>query len=298
MMMLGESAEQARPAEVPAGPVDAIVLKLNERSARVRILGESGDMTLRSADVHRVLPGHIATVQLTKRWTYQGDAYASGAIKSARLDISALGLEPLPLEAQSDYDAEDLGEPFDDDADPYTALWRESTARPRPSFRMHPIAWEGREAWESDDDEAAPICDAADLYDEGHIAEARELVMSVLCDDLRCVDGHAHLGNWAFDLEPGTAKQHYEIGMGIGDLSLVSMPEDALLLWGPIYNRPYLRCLFGAALCDWRLGDLARAEARFERVLRLNPPDNQGARFCWHEVRQGGPWEDFASAER
>jgi hypothetical protein len=31
----------------------------------------------------------------------------------------------------------------------------------------------------------------------------------------------------------------------------------------------------------------------FERLLELNPADNQGARFCWDAVGRGIPWEQF-----
>ena len=34
----------------------------------------------------------------------------------------------------------------------------------------------------------------------------------------------------------------------------------------------------------------------FERGLALNPNDNQGARFCWDDVRAGLTWE--AAQER
>jgi hypothetical protein len=31
----------------------------------------------------------------------------------------------------------------------------------------------------------------------------------------------------------------------------------------------------------------------FERILSLNPNDNQGARFCWDLLRNGGTWEEL-----
>ena len=68
------------------------------------------------------------------------------------------------------------------------------------------------------------------------------------------------------------------------------MDFDALLLWGPIYNRPFLRCLHGHALCLWRLGKLADAQQVFARILALNPPDNQGVRFLLEDVRLGRSW--------
>ena len=30
----------------------------------------------------------------------------------------------------------------------------------------------------------------------------------------------------------------------------------------------------------------------FARILSLNPMDNQGARFCLHDVQRGTRWED------
>ena len=66
-----------------------------------RILGEQGQVTFRSADVWGrapVVPGHLVTLVIERRWTWRGDAYASGKIENLRIDVAKLGLEPLPLE--------------------------------------------------------------------------------------------------------------------------------------------------------------------------------------------------------
>lgn len=49
-------------------PVDAIVLKVSQRSARVRILGKDGQVTFRSGDVWEVIPGHLVTLAIDRRW--------------------------------------------------------------------------------------------------------------------------------------------------------------------------------------------------------------------------------------
>ena len=115
--------------------------------------------------------------------------------------------------------------------------------------------------------------------------------METLGADLRCIDAHAHLGNLVFDRSPERALVHYEIGMRIGELSLPA-GFDGLLEWGQIYNRPFLRCLHGYALCLWRLERIADAQRVFERILSLNPNDNQGVRFCWEDVRSGRSWKE------
>ena len=65
-----------------------------------------------------------------------------------------------------------------------------------------------------------------------------------------------------------------------------------MLQWGLLFNRPFLRCLHGYGLCRWRLGHVQDAQRVFERILSLNPDDNQGVRFCLEDVRRGVQWED------
>ena len=65
-----------------------------------------------------------------------------------------------------------------------------------------------------------------------------------------------------------------------------------MLLWGHIDNRPFLRCMHGYGLCLWRLGRYDEAWRVFEKMLWLNPSDNQGVRFLVDEVRAGMAWEE------
>jgi tetratricopeptide (TPR) repeat protein len=115
--------------------------------------------------------------------------------------------------------------------------------------------------------------------------------MKMLAADLRCLDAHAHLGNFLFARRPADAIRHYEVGVRIGELSL-GRHYEGVLLWGPVDNRPFLRCLQGYGLCLWRLGRADEAAAFFERMLWLNPADNQGVRFLLPDIRAGKRWED------
>lgn len=287
--LLGEHAgEQTESAPLR---VDAVVLKLSQQSARVRILGEDGQVTFRSSDVWKVVPGHLVTLVVQRRWTWHDDAYANGRIENPRIEVDKLGLVPLPLKGGEVVDLRAVYEPYHD-PDPYAPLWRELTAEPRAGFEMDPIAWGALPG--SDLDNAT--CDAAELAEEGDEEGARELLMEVLCADLRCLDAHAHLGNLVFDRRPEDAIVHYEIGVRIGELSLPP-GFDGVLVWGRIYNRPFLRCLHGYGLCLWRLGRLDEAQQVFERILSLNPNDNQGVRDCWREVLHGRSWEDSSARE-
>jgi hypothetical protein len=100
-----------------------------------------------------------------------------------------------------------------------------------------------------------------------------------LCQtDLRCLDAHAHLGNLAFERWPKDAIRHYEAGFRIGELSL-GEGFDAVLPWGRIDNRPFLRCMNGFGLCLWRLGRLEEAARIFDRMLWLSNGSRSG-RLC------------------
>jgi hypothetical protein len=80
--LLGVSAEPAAPMASPQR-CEAAILKVNDRSVRARILGESEQLTFRTGDMWTAVPGQIATLIIKKRWTWRGDAYASGNIESA-----------------------------------------------------------------------------------------------------------------------------------------------------------------------------------------------------------------------
>ena len=136
-----------------------------------------------------------------------------------------------------------------------------------------------------------PICESTELEDAGDDAAAYEILMELCQSDLRCLDAHAHLGNLVFDDRPEDAIRHYAVGVGIGELSL-GPDFDGLLPWGHIDNRPFLRCLHGLGLCLWRLGRFQEAEGVFDRMLWLNPSDNQGVRFLIDKVRAKTAWED------
>jgi tetratricopeptide (TPR) repeat protein len=159
---------------------------------------------------------------------------------------------------------------------------------------MHEITWC---AFPDDDPfEGGPTDEAVELAEAGDVIGAHDVLMNILVRDLRCLDAHAHLGTLEFDRNPKQALVHYEVGMRIGN-SFLPDGFDGVLLWGSLYNRPYLRCLHGYGLCLWRLGRCEEASAVFERMLALNPNDNQGARFCLFDVRAGLSWDEMRDRE-
>ena len=267
-------------------PVELVVLSVGERAARCRLLGTDRAITLRASRLWEVVPGAIITVKPQKQWRYAGHPYLSGELQSARIDAQALDLVPLGLEDLGMWNPED--EYWGEADEPVEAWAQPIIARgPRPIFEMEQVL-PGEAPGDTFDD---PIARANDLKEAGDWNAAKEILMALCQADLRCLDAHSHLGNLFFDLRPQQALRHYEVGLRIGELSL-GRDFNGVLPWGFIDNRPFLRCFNGYGLCLWRLGRFEEAERVFDRMLWLNPSDNQGVRFIVDEVKAKRAWED------
>ncbi len=266
------------------GSAELAALSIKETAARCKLLGSHRIVTLRASGLWAVVPGEIMLVKLRKQWSYASHPYLSGEIVSVRLDVPALGLVPLRLEDRDVWDPDE--EYWGEAGDPIEAWAKPIIARgPRQDFEMEQVL----PGADPEDPDSDPITESNDLKDAGDRREGRKVLMKLCGGDLRCLDAHAHLGNLVFDHGPDEAIRHYEVGVRIGELSL-GEHFDGVLSWGHVDNRPFLRCLHGYGLCCWRLGRLQEAERTFDRMLWLNPSDNQGARFLVGAVRARMPW--------
>jgi len=263
---------------------ELIVLSVRTNAISCRIPGKDRGLTLRPSGYREIVPGEIITVSPRKKWQYKGHLYLAGEIIESRTDIPTLALAPLTLHEIGMWDPREhyWGEPP-------LEVW----ARPvikrgiRPEYEMEQVL----PGEDPDNPDTDPILDAIDLEQAGDHRNARRILMDMLASDLRCLDAHAHLGNFAFSRNPDMAVRHYDMGIKIGEFSL-GPDFNGLLPWGFVNNRPFLRCLQGYGLCLWRFGRLRDAEKIFTRMLWLNPTDNQGARFNLAEVKEGKTWHE------
>ena len=261
--------------------VNLIALAVKGNAVSCRILGKERVVTLRPRRPWEVVPGEIITVSPVKTWHYGGHPYLSGEITAWRVDAGALGIVPLRLTEAGLWDP---GEHSWDDEPWARPLIKRG---PRPEYEMEQVL----PGADPDDPDADPILDAIDLKRAGDHHGADRALMNVLAVDLRCLDAHSHLGDFAFQGDPDTAVRHYDMGVKIGELSL-GKDFDGLLPWERIGNRPFLRCLHGYGICLWRFGRFRDAEKVFTRMLRLSPADNEGARFALTEVKEGRVWHE------
>jgi hypothetical protein len=268
-----------------ASSINLVVLSRKTIAARCRLLGSDRAITLRSSGHDRAVPGEIIVVRPKKQWNYASHPYISGDIESVKFDANALGLIPLSLKDCGEWNP---SEHYWGEKDEPIEKWAEPiiSRGPRPSYEMEQIL-PGQDPENCDSD---PIIEAVELKDAGEHGKAIDLLMGLCQSDLRCLDAHAHLGNFAAELNPAEAIRHYAVGVGIGELSL-GRDFSGLLPWGLLDNRPFLRCLHGLGLCAWRLGWFEEAQKIFTRLLWLNPTDNQGARFNLDAVKARQKWE-------
>jgi len=259
-----------------------IVLNIKSNAARCMLEGTRYLITFRAYETWELAPGEIVEIAPRKKWMLNGHPFISGEIRSRRIDVPALGLEPLALEPMGDWDP--AKEYWRDESEPM-AEWAQivAGAGPRPMFEMAQII-------PGDDPKTdGPILAAIDRAHSGDLDGASEILNDLLEADFRCLDAYCHLGNFHFEDRPEVALNFYQIGMGIGALSL---PEklNCVLPWLMVDNRPFLRCIHGAGLCLWRLKRFDEAKETFERLLWLNPPDHLGVRFVVDEVAAHKIW--------
>lgn len=210
----------------------------------------------------RVVEGEIFAVEPEKDWFFNKAHFINGKIVSNRIDIPALGLEPLPVYC-------------------FNRKTREYEME-----QVIPGAWE--------DEMEDPITDAVDLKNMGRIDEAWEVLHKIIDQDLRCIDAHVHMGHFQFGDGQGEywveqALKHYNVGVEMGDFFLGPFFKGKLP-WGLIDNRPFLRALHGQCLCYWALNDFPAAERVANNILGFNPQDNQGVRFILPDIRKRVPY--------
>ncbi len=280
---------------IPIGePIELVALAVKTAAIRCRVVSTDQPITFRK--VRNEIEGEILTIIPSKVWRHRKTHYMTGEIQSKRIDIPALDLEPLPLNEMWVWDPKE--EYWGEQDDPLNRYFKSIIDfGVRESYEMDQIIpFQDPEDFDSD-----PILEAADFFEYGNHVEAFKIMEKILTTDLRCLDAHAHLGNWEFNStrEPyqwiiDKAKRHYEVGFNIGELSL-GKGFNGVLPWGRINNRPFLRCMHGYGLSLWRLGLSEETRKVFERMLWLNPTDNQGIRFLLAGIDDGKTWYECNS---
>jgi tetratricopeptide (TPR) repeat protein len=117
-----------------------------------------------------------------------------------------------------------------------------------------------------------------DLLEQGDEEEAGRYFFKSIEVDPTYADGYNHLANIAW--RKGDWKQAeglYRKALELAEPEVKDIPKGGF--WGILESRPYMRALHGLGLTAWKQGRLEEAIGIFRQMLKLNPNDNQGARY-------------------
>lgn len=121
------------------------------------------------------------------------------------------------------------------------------------------------------------IYDAFETRDSQKKVKLAEEALEISGD---CADAYVVLAEeTAEDAEE--ARELYESGVAAGERALgeEAFSEEEGYFWGMLETRPYMRAREGLALSLWHTGHREEAIEHYQRMLELNPDDNQGLRY-------------------
>lgn len=117
-----------------------------------------------------------------------------------------------------------------------------------------------------------------EFLDQGDEEEAGRYFLKSTEIDPTYADGYNHLGNIAW--RKGDWAQAEDL---YRQAFVLAKPEIKNLrvgeFWGILESRPFMRALHGLGLTAGKQGRFKEAIGIFKRMLKLNPNDNQGARY-------------------
>lgn len=141
----------------------------------------------------------------------------------------------------------------------------------------------------------ARLDDGANSAEEEALAEAQDIAFSAMDEpdrakraalarkaieiSPRCADAHSILANDAATPADAVVSFEKAVEAGAAALGPDVFANDAGMFWGLLETRPYMRALHGLARAFLDMGAVDDAISRMREMLRLNPNDNQGARY-------------------
>ncbi len=110
-------------------------------------------------------------------------------------------------------------------------------------------------------------------------AERRNMAMQALVISENCPDAYVILAE--MERDNNKKIELYTKGVEAGEkvLGKEIFDKDKGHFWGITDTRPYMRAMEGLAVVLWNSGQLDRTQEIYERMIELNPDDNQGNRY-------------------
>lgn len=260
-----------------------LVYRLGKANIRTRRLSTGEITTLRTSYPQGIFELFTVSFNTRKEWSYDNNTYASGDIVDFKFVENNIETEGLILQIEELWDpAEEYGEEAEEICPDYI---REGL---RHSYVFEDYTGSGFYGLETD-----PVSDAADAMEAGDSKKAYRILTRLLEEYPECIDAPVHLGNKYFDSIYMLEQARHCYGTAIY-IAEKKFPKnfDGVILWSRMMNRPYLRALYGYCVTNWRLKNFSEAFDTAIKMLRLNPPDNQGIRGIIEKIKNREDWRE------
>lgn len=121
---------------------------------------------------------------------------------------------------------------------------------------------------------------AFDAMEAPSAKERVALAQEALALSVYCADAYLVLAREAHDSDEAIELLRRAMAAGAGALGEKAIEADVGHFWRLLETRPFMRARHELARALWKAGEADEAIAHYEDMLRLNPSDNQGVRYC------------------
>ena len=134
---------------------------------------------------------------------------------------------------------------------------------------------------------------ALDIWEAGHDESAEKMLRAVVEACPNHIDALHHLS--LIYNEQGRKLEAYVFCQAAVSIGLQAIPrkfkwDNARVTWGMLENRPFMRAYHNLGLWHFHSGRYDDAIEIFQRLLSVNPGDNQGVRYllpiCWFKKNE------------
>lgn len=138
--------------------------------------------------------------------------------------------------------------------------------------------------------------EAMNFLEQDDEKRAIEYLNKSLVLDESYIEALNELGLIYFDRDLEKSKEYYKKSFELSKKELGgNWPEK--LEWSIWENRPYMRAIQGLGLIAWREHEIEEAKRFFNLLIKMNPWDNQGIRYCLAAIYKGLSWNEFGKIE-
>jgi tetratricopeptide (TPR) repeat protein len=130
-----------------------------------------------------------------------------------------------------------------------------------------------------------------EYFESEDVTKATYYFKKAIATNPNCTTAYNGLGHYYYYVKMNYPKAKIYYQISIKTSKIVEHSDSNTRYWKQLNTRPYMRALHGLGLCNFHLGHriydpllLNESLNIFNKMLRLNPDDNQGVRYLISDV--------------